>query len=112
MRVVGATFADRSFAERAFAELLDAGRMGPGDASLAPLGTASRNGEQTLLAGRFRDELVSDARRILERLGGRIVADVDEAATRKRRSLSSDSGRLQNGHNPAVSGAAAGAFHR
>ena len=84
MRVVGATFPDRAEAVRALEELREAYELAPSDASLAQYGsTGSESGDLTLLAGRFWDERLQPVRETIERYGGRIVVDIDEAATRR-----------------------------
>jgi hypothetical protein len=85
MRVIGATFIEGGDAERALAELRQTFQVGPSDASLAQLGSSgSERGDLTLLAGHFPDDRVEQIRQSMVSHGGKIVTDVDEAATRSR----------------------------
>jgi hypothetical protein len=84
MRVIGATFSDRGDAERALAYLRETFDVGPREASLAQLGSTSDRGDLTLLAGHFPDERVQEVRQSIVAHGGKIVTDVDEAATKSR----------------------------
>jgi hypothetical protein len=84
MRVIGAKFSDRGVAERALADLRRTFGVGPNEASLAQLGSSSDRGDLTLLAGHFPDERVQEVRQSIVSFGGKIVTDVDEAATRSR----------------------------
>jgi hypothetical protein len=84
MRVIGATFSDRGDAERALADLRETFGVGPSEASLAQLGSSSDRGDLTLLAGHFPDERIQEVRQSIVSFGGKIVTDVDEAATRSR----------------------------
>lgn len=84
MRVIGATFSDRGDAERALADLRKTFAVVPSQASLAQLGSSSDRGDLTLLAGHFPDERIQEVRESIVSFGGKIVTDVDEAATRSR----------------------------
>lgn len=84
MRVIGATFSDRGDAERALADLRKTFEVGPSEASLAQLGSSSDRGDLTLLAGHFPDERIQEVRQSIVSFGGKIVTDVDEAATRSK----------------------------
>jgi hypothetical protein len=84
MRVIGATFSDRGAAERALADLRKTFEVGPNEASLAQLGSSSDRGDLTLLAGHFADERVQEVRQSIVSFGGKIVTDIDEAATRSK----------------------------
>jgi len=84
MRVIGATFSDRGDAERALADLRKTFGVGPNEASLAQLGSSSDRGDLTLLAGHFPDERIQEVCQSIVSFGGKIVTDVDEAATRSR----------------------------
>jgi hypothetical protein len=84
MRVIGATFSDGGDAERALADLRETFQVGPNDASLAQLGSSSARGDLILLAGHFPDERIQEVRQSIVAHGGKIVTDVDEAATRSR----------------------------
>jgi hypothetical protein len=84
MRVIGATFSDRGDAERALADLRKTFEVAPSEASLAQLGSSSDRGDLTLLAGHFPDERIQEVRQSIVSFGGKIVTDVDEAATRSK----------------------------
>ena len=86
MRVIAATFKDRAVADQLLRDLRAEYELGVDDASLAPLGTADADepGSLTLLAGRFYDERAPVVRELVERNGGDVVMDIDEAATRRR----------------------------
>ena len=81
MRVLAATFSDRSAAAGVLRELRARYELGPEDAALAPLGDSGARDGLTLLAGRFYDERVADIRQLIERHGGQVVADVDKRWT-------------------------------
>jgi hypothetical protein len=108
MRVIGATFSDRGDAERALAGLQETFEVGPNDASLALLGSSADRGDLTLLAGRFPDERIQEVRQSIVSSGGKIVTDVDEAATRSRTTPppASADGALRSQEPSAVGGGA------
>ena len=82
MRVLAVAFPERDTAIRALHDLRDQYELGPGDASVAPLGDDAMDVARTVLAGRFRDEVVDDVRRYVTDRGGKVVSDVDERWTR------------------------------
>ena len=85
MRVLAARFPDRRKASTVLGTLHRRFPVDPRDVAIAPLGIPGEasNGD-TLLAGRFPDELTDSVSRIVHEAGGEIVADVDEAWTRPR----------------------------
>lgn len=82
MRVLAAAFAEPVGATRVLRELRRRFGLAPGDAAVAPLGTAERTDGQTVLAGRFEDEVVPEVRRVVAEHGGEVVAEIDELLTR------------------------------
>lgn len=83
MRVVAATFPDARAAGRVLSELRDRYRLGPGDARVAPMGTAGSDYDEgtALLAGRFRDDRVSEVEQLIEQRGGEVIVEVPERWT-------------------------------
>ena len=80
MRVVAATFPERSQANAALAQLRR--ELPPADLEVAPFAHAGEpGGADTVLAGRFSDELAPAAVELVERAGGEVVADIDEKWT-------------------------------
>ena len=84
MRVVAARFPDREQASAALDALRRRFALRADDAAIAPLGFPglSDDGDDTLLAGRFRENNLDVVRRTLTKAGGSVVADVDEQWTR------------------------------
>lgn len=82
MRVLAVAFPERDAAVRALHDLRTQYELGPGDAGVAPLGNDTPDDARTVLAGRFRDEVVDDVRRYVTDRGGEVVSDVDERWTR------------------------------
>ena len=82
MRVLAAAFRERRAAARVLQELRSRYELGPGDASVAPLGSAGSTASDTVLAGRFHDEVVPEIRRVVAENGGEVVSEVDERWTR------------------------------
>jgi hypothetical protein len=107
MRVIGATFSDRGDAERALADLRKTFGVGPNEASLAQLGSSSDRGDLTLLAGHFPDERIQEVCQSIVSFGGKIVTDVDEAATRSRTTPVPPSAEERAGEPPGDQDAAA-----
>lgn len=83
MRVLAARFEDRDAATRVLERLRAEYKLGPNDAAVAPLSDAENDG--TVLAGRFREHRLREITELIQRAGGRVVADVDEAWTRTPR---------------------------
>ncbi len=85
MRVIAARFVGAEAASRAISRMRSQFDLGPGDVGIAPLGGADQPLEaKVLLAGRFRESRLDEIRRIIQRDGGEIVADLDEGQTRPR----------------------------
>jgi hypothetical protein len=82
MRVLAAAFDDAADASSTLEELRQRYGLRPGDAAIAPLGSAEPSGERTVLAGRFDDEEVAEIRSLVAEHGGRVVSEVDESWTR------------------------------
>jgi hypothetical protein len=79
MRVLAAAFPDNSSAQAAQARLiaqldLEANQIGV--EALAHI--ADRTGGRAILAGRFREDLVGNARKVVEAFGGTLVVDIDD----------------------------------
>jgi hypothetical protein len=81
---VAARFPNRERASAALDTLRRRLRVRADDAAIAPLGIPGLgdDGDDTLLAGRFRENSVGLVRRTLTNAGGDVVADVDERLTR------------------------------
>ena len=94
MRVLAARFPDRERASAALDALQRRLRLAEEELAIAPLGTPGEGakGDQTLLAGHFRDDQTPLVRMLVVSLGGEVVADVDEQWTQPRPSLPSPSG--------------------
>jgi len=88
MRVLAAKFADRQRASTALGALHRRFPVDPQDVAIAPLGIPGQatNGD-TVLAGRFPEELTDQVSQVVNEAGGEIVADVDEALTRPHSTL-------------------------
>lgn len=86
MRVLAARFPDPRRASAALDALRGRLALADDDAAIAPLGTpgAADQGEQTLLAGRFRENQIDLVCSAVANAGGLVVADVDEQWTRSR----------------------------
>ena len=82
MRVLAVAFPERSAAIRVLDALRTRYKLEPADASVAPLGSEGARAVRTVVAGRFRDDVVPDVRRYVTELGGEVVSDVDERWTR------------------------------
>lgn len=82
MRVLAARFQDEATASRLQALLSQRYQLGTEDVSIGPL---RWDEDGTVLAGRFREERVADVRALIERNGGEVLSDVDEARTRPLR---------------------------
>jgi hypothetical protein len=82
VRVLAVKFADRQKASTALRRIRQRIDLAPRDAAIAPLGELGGDGNgETLLAGRFADEEVTEVRRLLHDEGGEIMANVDERWT-------------------------------
>ena len=80
MRVVAAKFTGSRQAEAALEVLQRV--LEPPDVAIAPLASSDEAANaDALLAGRFPDEQAQAAVELVERAGGVIVADIDEAWT-------------------------------
>ena len=79
MRVLAAAFPDDTSARAAEARLiaqleLEANQIGVEALAHAP----DRLGPRAILAGRFREDLVGNARKLVEACGGTMVIDIDD----------------------------------
>ena len=80
MRVVAARFPEESQAIAALAILQR--ELQPPDIAVAPLARSDEpTAAEALLAGRFPDDKAPVAVELVERVGGEVVADIDEAWT-------------------------------
>jgi hypothetical protein len=81
MRLIAARFRSLDFARRALAELRRRLDIGPGDASVAPLGSVDYDNpaDSAVLAGRFHPELRHVVEEAVSREGGEIVLEVDDS---------------------------------
>jgi hypothetical protein len=87
MRVVAARFRGSREALAALDLLRRNLDIGERDAAVAPLGHPGQGeSDDSILAGRFRDEKIAVVAEIVRQTGGEIVADVDETRTRPRAS--------------------------
>jgi hypothetical protein len=102
VRVIAATFRDQRSANRTLKVLQGAFDLGEYDAETAPLGVAGTEGTDSIvLAGRFRERNLSVVCEMVERNGGNLVLDVDEALTKRRVALPVGPGlETQNGGHP------------
>jgi hypothetical protein len=79
MRVIAASFPDDRSARAALNRLtaqfaLERNQVGV--EALAPI--TGRSKSRAILAGRFQDEIVDDARSVVEDLGGTLVVDIED----------------------------------
>ena len=81
MRVLAAAFEDAADASSTLEELRERYGLRPGDAAIAPLGSAGSPEPRTVLAGRFDEEEVPEVRTVVAEHGGEVVSDVDERWT-------------------------------
>jgi hypothetical protein len=85
MRVLAARFPDRGRASAVCELLRQKLHLGPVDVDIAPLGSlGDETANETLLAGRFNDEIAPRVAQVVADAGGEIVANVDEMWTRPR----------------------------
>jgi hypothetical protein len=78
MRVLAASFVDDARAQRARARLLAELALEPEQVGVEPLADPGDGmAAKAVLAGRFDDELLEPARRLVEQLGGTVMLDID-----------------------------------
>jgi hypothetical protein len=83
MRVLAARFPDRGRASTVLGALCRRLPVDQSDVAIAPLGVPGEASDgETLLAGRFPEELTDQVGTLVNEAGGEIVVDVDEAWTR------------------------------
>lgn len=93
MRVLAARFPDRRRASTVLGALHRRFPVDPQDVAIAPLGVPGKASDgETLLAGRFPEELTEQIGALVNQAGGEIVVDVDEAWTRPPAGLGSHPG--------------------
>jgi hypothetical protein len=79
MRVLAAAFPDDSSARAAEARLIAQLELEANQIGVEALAhTAGRVGPRAILAGRFREDLVGNARQVVEAFGGTMVIDIDD----------------------------------
>jgi hypothetical protein len=84
VRILAASFMDEDSAASAMRELDARFSTDGAGVSVAALGRASQpGGPTTILAGRFREEVIAAVRHAVEGFGGTVVVDVDEGATHR-----------------------------
>ena len=82
MRVLAASFMDNASAHAARDGLSSALGMSLDHVRIAGLAQPSDlSGPAAILAGRFEDDVVATVRTVVERHGGTLVADIEEART-------------------------------
>jgi hypothetical protein len=80
MRVLAAAFPDDASARAAKARLIAQLQLEANQIGVEALALMSgRVGPRAILAGRFREDLVGVARSVVERFGGTMVIDIDDA---------------------------------
>lgn len=83
MRVLAARFPDRRIASTVLGALHRRFPVDPQDVAIAPLGVPGQASDgETLLAGRFPEDLTDQVGELVNEAGGEVVVDVDEAWTR------------------------------
>jgi hypothetical protein len=83
MRVLAARFSDRGRASAVCDLLRQRLQLDTPDVDIAPLGVPGQESQnETLLAGRFEDEVAPRVAEVVTEAGGEIVANVDETWTR------------------------------
>jgi hypothetical protein len=99
MRVLAARFPDRQRASTVLGALHRRFPVDPQDVAIAPLGVPGQASDgETLLAGRFPEELTDQVGEIVYEAGGEIVVDMDEARTRPSTGLNAPPGQHMGGH--------------
>jgi hypothetical protein len=79
MRVLAAAFPDDSSARAAQARLIRQLQLEANQIGVEALAHASdRVGPRAILAGRFREDVVGTARKVVEGFGGTMVIDIDD----------------------------------
>jgi len=79
MRVLAAAFPDDSSARAAEARLIAQLELEANQIGVEALARISdRAGARAILAGRFREDLVGAARKVVEGFGGTMVIDIDD----------------------------------
>jgi hypothetical protein len=85
MRVLAARFRDRGRAAAVCDMLRQRLHLEPVDVDIAPLGVPGEETQyETLLAGRFTDEVAPRVAEVVAQAGGEIVANVDERWTKPK----------------------------
>ncbi len=80
MRVLAAAFPDHSSARAAQARLIAQLKLEANQIGVETLAHMSdRVGPRAILAGRFREDLVGVAKKVVEGCGGTMVIDIDDA---------------------------------
>ena len=79
MRVLAASFPDGASARAARAQLLNVFHLDPGQIGVEALAAGRTVHDVAILAGRFREETVAAARKVVERHQGTLVIDIDDA---------------------------------
>jgi len=98
MRVLAARFPDRRRASTVLGALHRRFPVDPQDVAIAPLGVPGQASDgETLLAGRFPEELTDQVGEIVSEAGGEIVVDVDETWTRSSARLPDPPGQSMGG---------------
>lgn len=81
MRVLAASFPDGASARAARAQLLNAFHLDPGQIGVEALAAERNVNDAAILAGRFREETVEAARKVVERHQGTLVMNIDDAGS-------------------------------
>ena len=79
MRVLAASFPDDASARAARTQLLTAFGLEAGQVSVEALAHERNVRDEAVLAGRFQANVVTAAREVVERFGGTLVIDIDDA---------------------------------
>ena len=98
MRVLAARFPDRRRASTVLGALHRRFPVDPQDVAIAPLGVPGEASHgETVLAGRFPEELTDQVGALVNQAGGEIVVDVDEEWTRPPAGLGGHTGSQMEG---------------
>ena len=79
MRVIAASFSDDRLARAARDQLVGSFGLDANQVGVEALAHERNVRDVAILAGRFREDVVPAARQVVERYGGTLVIDIDDA---------------------------------
>lgn len=78
MRVLAASFPDDASARAARTHLITEFTLDASQVGVEALAHGRKRKDAAILAGRFREDVVSAAREVVKRFGGTLVIDIDD----------------------------------